>query len=231
MATTIKWSDTTTHTANITIGTFPVDITCNDNGSCYGECFDHINIDTSELISNVVESNVNNNVITLTGKTFTSDQNGGYFEFTSHGKTIRINITVGAGAKEVNVEAGSDIKDTVFTNVCPNDNYIVTGTFIYYEGKDSNGDWIQSDANKATLTTKTLEYTINGTTKTIIGTQDNGSVSFVVPKEDLSFDIFPLSCTITLGVTDGSNKENICTSTITLDTTYICGDIKDYVES
>lgn len=231
MTTTIKWSGTTTHTANITIGTSDFAITCNDNGTCYGECFDDVNIDASGLVTNVVESNVNGNVITLTGKTFTSDQNGGYFTFTSHGKTIKINITVGAGAKEVNVEAGSDIKDKEFTDVCPNDNYIVTGTFIYYEGKDDNGDWIQSDTNKATLTTKKLEYTINGTTKTIIGTQDNGSVSFVVPKEDLSFDIFPLSCTITLGVRDGSGKENTCTSTITLDTTYICGDIKDYVES
>lgn len=231
MATTIKWSGNTNHTANITIGTSDFAITCSDSGSCYGECFDDVNINTSELISNVVESNVNGNVITLKGKTFTSDQNGGYFEFTSHGKTIRIYIAVGAGAKEVNVEAGSDIKDEKFTNVCPNDNYTVTGTFIYYEGKDDNGDWIQSDAKKANLTTKTLEYTINGTTKTIIGTQDNGSVSFVVPKEDLSFDIFPLSCTITLGVTDGSNKENTYTSNITLDTTYICGDIKDYVES
>lgn len=231
MAKTIKWSDTTNHTANIIIGTSCFAITCNDNGSCCGECFEHVNINTSGLISNVVESNVNGNVITLKGKTFTSDQNGGYFTFTSHGKTMKINITVGAGAEEVNVEAGSDIKDTVFANVCPNDNYTVKGTFIYYEGKDDNGNWIQSDAKKATLTTETLEYTINGTTKTIIGTQDNGSVSFVVPKEDLSFGIFPLSCTITLGVTDGSGKENTCTFNITLDTTYICGGIEDYVES
>ena len=228
MAKTIKWSDTPNHTANIIIGTSSVAITCNDNGSCCGECFEHVNINTSGLISNVVESSVNINVITLTGKTFTSDQNGGYFTFTSHGKTIKINITVVAGAKEVNIEAGSDIKDKTFTDVCPNSDYIVTGTFIYYEGKESNGNWIQSAASNATLTTKKLEYTINGTTETIDGTQDNGSVSFVVPKEDLSLDIFPLSCTITLGVTDGSGKENTCTFNITLDTTYICGDIEDY---
>lgn len=229
MATTVKWSDTTTHTTNITIGTSSIAITCNDNGTCYGECFNDVNINTSGLISNVVESSVNKNVITLTGKTFTSDKNGGYFTFTSHGKTMTINITVGAGAKEVNVEAGSAIKDKTFTDVCPNSNYTITGTFIYYEGKDSNGNWKESTASNATLTTKTLEYTINGTTKTIIGTQNNGSVSFVVPKEDLSFDIFPLSCTITLGVTDGSGKENTCTSNITLKTTYTCGDIEDYV--
>lgn len=220
MATTVKWSDLGTHTTNIKIGTSPVAITCGDNGSCYGKCFDDVNINTSDLFSSIVEFDVNKNVITLTGKTFTSDKNGGYFSFTSHGKTMTINITVVAGDKEVNVEAGSALTDKTFTDVCLSDNYTITGTFIYYEGKDSDGNWIQSTASNATLTTKKLEYTINSTTKTITGTQNNGYVSFVVPKEDLSFDIFPLSCTITLGVTDGSGKENTCTSNIILDTTY-----------
>lgn len=211
MSKRLYYSDNNTHTHTITVGTSALPIICGAKGSQYGDCVDNTTIDTSSLISSVIDSSVENNIITLKGKVLTSDATGGFFKVTSHGKTMTINVNVSGSAKENYVEASSDIANAELT-VCDFDNdYVITGQFLYYEGKDASGNWIKAIASNAILTTNKLTY---GTT-TIQGTQSNDVVTYVIPKDDIIKNN-KIEAMITLGVTDGAGKENTSTTNVTI---------------
>ena len=124
MATKINYSDLTSsnYETTIRIGTAEKTILFGDYGSCYGEYDKRISINTNENPNSVVDSNnlISNyfdtytttiNGIILAGKNFTSDTPAGYITFTSHGKTMIINVTVIGEAIEKNIEFDDNINN------------------------------------------------------------------------------------------------------------------------
>ena len=238
MATKVKYSDlsSSNHEKTITIGSAEKTILFGDYGSCYVDYTDTISINsTSNSVSYVSTSNLTSsyfntiksitNGVVLAGKKLTSDTSAGYIKFTSHGKTITINIIIAAEAIEKNIEFNDSLNNYT---ICVSDPSKCTLKlyFIYYEGKDSSGNWKKvRPTSKSSLSAK---LTFSG------GTLSYTSINYLnqhvswsnIPSSYISQSSLPTTATVTISTKDDTGATISDTKTITFKYAYACGGIE-----
>ena len=212
MATKVNYSDLSAsdYKTTIRVGTSKTTILFGDYGSCYGEYDETIavnnsmnpvsTVDSTELIINYFSyHSPTTNGIVLAGKKFTTDTSAGYIKFTSHGKTMIINVTIIGEAIEKNIEFNDSLNN--YTIIVEN-----TGDcslklyYIYYEGKDSSGNWKKITPTSNILTTISLKFDYGSVTYT----EDNYSNQYItwthIPQEYVYK--LPVTATATISIVD-----------------------------
>ena len=212
MATKVNYSDLSApnYETTIRIGTVETTILFGDYGSCYGE-YDEIiavnnsmnpvsTVDSTELITNYFSyHSPTTNGIVLAGKKFTTDTSAGYIKFTSHGKTMIINVTIIGEAVEKNIEFNNSLNNYTITVENTGDCSLKL-YYIYYEGKDSNGNWKKITPTSNVLTTISLKFDYGSVTYT----EDNYSNQYItwthIPQEYV-YNL-PVTATATISIVD-----------------------------
>ena len=229
--TKVKYSDlaSSNHETTIRIGSAETTILFGDYGSCYGDYTDTISINsTSNSVSYVSTSNLTSsyfntiksiiNGVVLAGKKFTSDTSAGYIKFTSHGKTIIINVTIVAEAIEKNIEFNDSVNNYEIY-VEDSSNCSLKLYYIYYEGKDSSGNWKKVTPSSNVLTNISLNFDGGSVTYT----EDNYSSQYIVwniPQQYIQGNLLPTTATATISVTDDTGAITTDTQTITFKNRY-----------
>ena len=228
MATKINYSDLTSsnYETTIRIGTSEKTILFGDYGSCYGEYDKRISINTNENPNSVVDSNnlISNyfdtytttiNGLILAGKNFTSDTPAGYITFTSHGKTMIINVTGIGEAIEKNIEFDDNINNYQIY-VEDSSNCSLKLYYIYYEGKDSSGNWKKFTPTTKVLSSITLKFADDNN---VVYTEDNYSNQYVywdnIPQKYIQLNLLPVTATSTISIIDDTGATITDTRTIT----------------
>ena len=177
MATKVNYSDLSApnYKTTIRVGTSKTTLLFGDYGSCYGEYDEPIainnnsmnpvsTVDSTELIINYFSyHSPTTNGIVLAGKKFTTDTPAGYIKFTSHGKTMIINVTIIGEAVEKNIEFNDSLNNNYTVRVEDISNCSLKLYYIYYEGKDSNGNWKPVTPTSNVLKTISLTFEKIGT--------------------------------------------------------------------
>lgn len=231
MATKINYSDlaSSNYETTIRIGTTEKRIMFGDYGSCYGEYDKPIainnsmnpvsTVDSTKLISNYFSTHkpITNGLI-LAGKNFTSDTPAGYIKFTSHGKTMIINVTVIGEAIEKNIEFNDSLNNYKIY-VEDSSNCSLKLYYIYYEGKDSEGNWKKIKPSSKVLTKITLKFADSN----VLYTEDNYSNQYVywdkIPQEHINN--LPVTATATISLIDDTGATITDTQTIQFINEYI----------
>ena len=238
MATKVKYSDlsSSNHEKTITIGSAEKTILFGDYGSCYGDYTDTISINsTSNSVSYVSTSNLTSsyfntiksitNGVVLAGKKLTSNTSAGYIKFTSHGKTITINIIIAAEAIEKNIEFNDSLNNYT---ICVSDpsKCSLKLYYTYYEGKDSSGNWKKVTPTSSSMIKVSLafsggnvSYTLNSFTYQYISWKS-------IPSSYISQSSLPTTATVTISSKDDTGATISDTKTITFKYAYTCGGIE-----
>ena len=212
MATKVNYSDLSApdYKTTIRIGTSKTTILFGDYGSCYGEYDETIainnsmnpisTVDSTELIINYFSyHSPTTNGIVLAGKKFTTDTPAGYIKFTSHGKTMIINVTIIGEAVEKNIEFNDSLNNYTITVENTGDCSLKL-YYIYYEGKDSSGNWKKITPTSNVLTTINLKFDYGSVTYT----EDNYSNQYItwthIPQEYV-YNL-PVTATATISIVD-----------------------------
>ena len=212
MATKVNYSDLSApnYKTTIRIGTSKTTILFGDYGSCYGEYDETIavnnsmnpvsTVDSTELIINYFSyHSPTTNGIVLAGKKFITDTPAGYIKFTSHGKTIIINVTIIGEAVEKNIEFNDSLNNYTITVENTGDCSLKL-YYIYYEGKDSSGNWKKITPTSNVLTTINLKFDYGSVTYT----EDNYSNQYItwthIPQEYV-YNL-PVTATATISIVD-----------------------------
>ena len=212
MATKVNYSDLSApnYKTTIRIGTSKTTILFGDYGSCYGEYDETIainnsmnpvsTVDSTELITNYFSyHSPTTNGIVLAGKKFTTDTSAGYIKFTSHGKTMIINVTIIGEAVEKNIEFNDSLNNYTITVENTGDCSLKL-YYIYYEGKDSSGNWKKITPTSNVLTTISLKFDYGSVTYT----EDNYSNQYItwthIPQEYV-YNL-PVTATATISIVD-----------------------------
>ena len=213
MATKVNYSDLSAqnYETTIRVGTSKTTLLFGDYGSCYGEYDEPIAINNSTNPVSTVDSNSNlmsnyfnthktiTNGIVLAGKKFTTDTPAGYIKFTSHGKTMIINVTIIGEAVEKNIEFNDSLNNYTITVENTGDCSLKL-YYIYYEGKDSSGNWKKITPTSNVLTTINLEFDYGSVTYT----EDNYSNQYItwthIPQEYV-YNL-PVTATATISIVD-----------------------------
>ena len=212
MATKVNYSDLSApnYKTTIRIGTTKTTILFGDYGSCYGEYDEKIavnnsmnpvsTVDSTELIINYFSyHSPTTNGIVLAGKKFTTDTPAGYIKFTSHGKTMIINVTIIGEAVEKNIEFNDSLNNYTITVENTGDCSLKL-YYIYYEGKDSSGNWKKITPTSNILTTISLKFDYGSVTYT----EDNYSNQYItwthIPQEYV-YNL-PVTATATISIVD-----------------------------
>ena len=228
MATKVNYSDLSApnYKTTIRIGTSKTTILFGDYGSCYGEYDETIavnnsmnpvsTVDSTELIINYFSyHSPTTNGIVLAGKKFISDTPAGYIKFTSHGKTMIINVTIIGEAVEKNIEFNDNLNNYTVP-VEDSNNCSLKLYYIYYEGKDSNGNWKKVTPTSNVLTDITLKF---GDDNNVIYTEDNYSNQYVywnnIPQNYIQLNLLPVTATATISIKNEIGEIISDTQTIT----------------
>ena len=215
MATKVNYSDLSApnYKTTIRIGTSKTTILFGDYGSCYGEYDETIavnnsmnpvsTVDSTELIINYFSyHSPTTNGIVLAGKKFTTDTPAGYIKFTSHGKTMIINVTIIGEAVEKNIEFNDSLNNYTVP-VEDSNNCSLKLYYIYYEGKDSSGNWKKVTPTSNVLTTSNLNFKGIGTATY---TEDNYANQYVywkhIPQQYIHPNNLPATATTTISIVD-----------------------------
>lgn len=215
MATKVNYSDLSApnYKTTIRIGTSKTTILFGDYGSCYGEYDETIavnnsmnpvsTVDSTELIINYFSyHSPTTNGIVLAGKKFISDTPAGYIKFTSHGKTMIINVTIIGEAVEKNIEFNDSLNNYTVP-VEDSNNCSLKLYYIYYEGKDSSGNWKKVTPTSNVLTTINLNFKGIGTATY---TEDNYANQYVywknIPQQYIHPNNLPATATSTISIVD-----------------------------
>ena len=227
MATKVNYSDlsTSNYETTIRIGTSKTTILFGDYGSCYGEYDETIavnnsmnpvsTVDSTELISNYFSyHSPTTNGIVLAGKKFTTDTPAGYIKFTSHGKTMIINVTIIGEAVEKNIEFNDSLNNNYTVRVEDISNCSLKLYYIYYEGKDSNGNWKPVTPTSNVLKTISLTFEKIGTPSY---KDDNYTNQYIywdhIPQQYINK--LPVNATATISIEDETGTTISDTRTIT----------------
>ena len=215
MVTKVNYSDlsASNYETTIRIGTTETTILFGDYGSCYGEYDETIavnnsmnpvsTVDSTKLISNYFSTHkpITNGLI-LAGKKFTGDTPAGYIKFTSHGKTMIINVTVIGEAVEKNIEFNDSLNNYTVA-VEDSSNCSLKLYYIYYEGKDSSGNWKKVTPISNVLTNINLNFKGIGT---ITCDEDNYANQYVywkhIPQQYIHPNNLPATATTTISIVD-----------------------------
>ena len=215
MATKVNYSDlsTSNYETTIRIGTSKTTILFGDYGSCYGEYDETIavnnsmnpvsTVDSTELIINYFSyHSPTTNGIVLAGKKFTTDTPAGYIKFTSHGKTMIINVTIIGEAVEKNIEFNDSLNNYIVP-VEDSSNCSLKLYYIYYEGKNNNGNWKKVTPTSNVLTTNNLTFKGIGT---LTCDEDNYSNQYIawnhIPQQYIHPNNLPATATTTISIVD-----------------------------
>ena len=218
MATKVNYSDLSApnYKTTIRIGTSKTTILFGDYGSCYGEYDEKIavnnsmnpvsTVDSTELIINYFSyHSPTTNGIVLAGKKFTTDTPAGYIKFTSHGKTMIINVTIIGEAVEKNIEFNDSLNNYTVP-VEDSNNCNLKLYYIYYEGKDSSGNWKKVTPTSNVLTTMSLNFKGIGT---ITCDEDNYSNQYItwthIPQQYINPNNLPVTATSTISIVDDTS--------------------------
>ena len=155
MATKVNYSDLSAqnYKTTIRIDTSKTTKLFGDYGSCYGEYDEKIavnnsmnpvsTVDSTELIINYFSyHSPTTNGIVLAGKKFTTDTPAGYIKFTSHGKTMIINVTIIGEAVEKNIEFNDSLNNYTVP-VEDSNNCNLKLYYIYYQTGDISSTMLQ----------------------------------------------------------------------------------------
>ena len=214
--TKVKYSDlaSSNHETTIRIGTTETTILFGDYGSCYGEYDETIAVNNSMnpvstvdsvdyLISNYFNTHITTtNGVILAGKKFTADTPAGYIKFTSHGKIMIINVIIIGEAVEKNIEFNDSLNNYTVP-VEDSNNCSLKLYYIYYEGKDSSGNWKKVTPTSNVLTTSNLNFKGIGTATY---TEDNYANQYVywkhIPQQYIHPNNLPATATSTISIVD-----------------------------
>lgn len=215
MATKVNYSDLSApnYETTIRIGTAETTILFGDYGSCYGEYDKPIainnsmnpvsTVDSTKLISNYFNTHkTTTNGIILAGKKFISDTPAGYIKFTSHGKVMIINVIIIGEAVEKNIEFNDSLNNYTVA-VEDSNNCSLKLYYIYYEGKDSSGNWKKVTPTSNVLTNINLNFKGIGTATY---TEDNYTNKYVywnyIPQQYIHPNNLPTTATATISIVD-----------------------------
>ena len=239
MATKVNYSDLSAqnYETTIRVGTSKTTLLFGDYGSCYGEYDEPIAINNSTNPVSTVDSNSNlmsnyfnthktiTNGIVLAGKKFTADTPAGYIKFTSHGKTMIINVTIIGEAVEKNIEFNDSLNNNYTVRVEDISNCSLKLYYIYYEGKDSNGNWKKVTPTSNVLTDITLKFDKNN----VSYNNDNYSEQYInwdnIPENYINN--LPTTATATISIKNEIGEIISDTQTITFTNKYTCGGIEE----
>ena len=228
MATKVNYSDLSAqnYETTIRVGTSKTTLLFGDYGSCYGEYDEPIAINNSMNPVSTVDSNSNlmsnyfnthktiTNGIVLAGKKFTADTPAGYIKFTSHGKTMIINVTIIGEAVEKNIEFNDSLNNNYTVRVEDISNCSLKLYYIYYEGKDSNGNWKPVTPTSNVLKTISLTFEKIGT---VLYKDDNYTNQYIywdhIPQQYINK--LPVYATATISIEDETGTTISDTRTIT----------------
>ena len=234
MATKVNYSDLSApnYETTIRIGTSKTTILFGDYGSCYGEYDETIavnnssnpvsTVDSTKLISNYFSNHsLTTNGIVLAGKKFTTDTPAGYIKFTSHGKTMIINVTIIREAVEKNIEFNDSLNNyTVIVE--DSTNCSLKLYYIYYEGKDGSGNWKKIKPTSNVLTTINLNFKGIGT---ITCDEDNYTNQYItwshIPQQYIHPNNLPVTATAKISIVDDTGATISDTRKITFVEKYV----------
>ena len=228
MVNKVNYSDLSAqnYETTIRVGTSKTTLLFGDYGSCYGEYDEPIAINNSTNPVSTVDSNSNlmsnyfnthktiTNGIVLAGKKFTADTPAGYIKFTSHGKTMIINVTIIGEAVEKNIKFNDSLNNNYTVRVEDISNCSLKLYYIYYEGKDSNGNWKPVTPTSNVLKTISLTFEKIGP---VSYKDDNYTNQYIywdhIPQQYINK--LPVNATATISIEDETGTTISDTRTIT----------------